>query len=59
MAARRGKPWKEVFAARIRIAKVVIWTTQNMKPKVEPVGKVARATCETTEALPEGRACIS
>src|SRR5690242_5872236 len=31
-AARRGKPWNDVLAARTRIAKVVTWTTQNMKP---------------------------
>ena len=47
-----------MFAARTRIANVVIWTTQNMKPNVEPAGNVARATCETTETLPEGSACI-
>ena len=59
IAASRGKPWNDVFAARMRIANVVIWTTQNMKPNAEPLGNVARATCETTEALPDGSACIS
>ena len=57
-APSRGKPWNEVFAARTRIANVVIWTTQNMNPNAVPVGKVARASCDTTEAVSLGRACI-
>ena len=57
-AARRGKPWNEVFAARTRIANVVTWTTQNMKPNVEPLGNVARAIWETTETLVLGRAPV-
>ena len=40
-----------MFAASTRIANVVTWTTQNMKPNVDPLGNVARAICETTETL--------
>ena len=47
-----------MFAARTRIANVVIWMTQNMKPKLELVGNVARASCETTDTVSLGRAPI-
>ena len=54
----RGKPWYDVFAARISTANVKIWTTQYIHPAPPPAGKTARATCETTESVVLGRACV-
>ena len=54
----RGKPWYDVFAARISTAKVKIWTTHSILPDAPPAGKTARAVCETTESVELGRACV-
>src|SRR5215469_2131108 len=56
-AESRGKPWKDVFAARIRTANVKIWTTQYIHAPALPTGKTARATWETTESVLLGRVC--
>src|SRR5215470_20451320 len=56
-AESRGKPWNDVFAARISTANVKIWTTQYIQPPKLPAGNTARATCETTESVLLGRAC--
>src|SRR6478735_4019721 len=58
IAASRGKPWYEVFAARIRIPNVNTWTIQNMKCPAEPVGKVALAISDRTDTDELGRASI-
>jgi len=47
-----------VFAARTRIANVVIWTAQYMNAPGDPAGKAARAISETSETLLLGRACM-
>src|ERR1022692_1592436 len=57
-ADRRGNPWYEVFAARIRTANVKICTTQYIHPAALPAGKTARAICDTTESVELGRACV-
>ena len=57
-ADRRGKPWYDVFAARISTANVKIWTTQYIQPAAPPAGKTARATWETTESVLLGRAWV-
>jgi hypothetical protein len=56
-AESRGKPWNDVFAARMSTANVKIWTTQNIHDAALPAGKTARATCETTETVALGLAC--
>src|SRR6478752_2252351 len=58
IAASRGKPWYEVFAARIRIPNVNTWMTQNMKCPTEPLGKVALAISDRTDTDALGRASI-
>src|SRR5689334_17338073 len=58
IAASRGKPWNDVFAARIRIPNVKTWTTQNMKWNEPWLGNVASAISESTETVPLGRAPI-
>ena len=55
----RGNPWNDVFAARMRTANVKIWTTQNNAAPELPAGKTARATCETTDTVELGRACVA
>ncbi len=59
-AARRGKPWNEVFAASTSTASVSTWTIQYMKPAEEPDGKTPRASCESTDGVPDsaGNACM-
>ncbi len=59
-AARRGKPWYDVFAASTSTPRVRIWTTQNRKPLHEPAGNTPRAISDRTEGEPPtfGWACI-
>ena len=59
-AANRGKPWNDVFAARTSTASVRIWTAQYMKPLHVPAGKTPRASCDSTDGVPEsaGSACM-
>ena len=53
-AARRGKPWNEVLAARIRMANVEICTSQNMNPPPN----TALAISDTIETVVLGRAWV-
>ena len=53
-AARRGKPWNDVLAARIRMANVEIWRTQNMKPPP----KTALAISDTIDTVSLGWAAV-
>ena len=51
-AARRGKPWYEVFAASTSTASVSTWMAQYMKPTPDEDGKTPRAISESTDGVP-------